>query len=49
MLSSSIIAHRILADVYVRDFDYQNAIKAAERGLELVSRSEIDNGKKLRQ
>jgi superkiller protein 3 len=41
---SSILAHRILASVYLLEADYANAITVAERGLELVSRFEVDNG-----
>jgi len=48
-LSGSIFANRIVADIYLQEEDYQNAIRLAESGLELVHRSEVDNAKKLTQ
>jgi superkiller protein 3 len=48
-LSESIFANRIVADIYLKEEDYHNAIRMAESGLELVRRSEIDNAKTLTQ
>lgn len=49
MLSESILAHRIVADLHLREADYENSVRVAERGLELVRKSEIDNAKGLTQ
>jgi len=38
---------RILADVYLKELDYPNAIKVAESSLELLHRVESSNGRKL--
>ena len=48
-LSESIFANRIVADIYLKEEDYHNAIRMAESGLELVRRSETDNAKTLTQ
>ena len=48
-LPNSIFAHRIVAEIYLREVDYANAIKIAENGLELVSRAELNSGRKLPQ
>jgi hypothetical protein len=44
----SILAHRIVADVFRQEFDYENAVKTAESGLELVRKAESRHGKKLK-
>lgn len=36
-----------MAELYLREEDYENAIRTAESGLELVRASENDNAKKL--
>ena len=36
-----------MAEAYLKDLDYENAIKVAESGLELLKRSEDNTGKKL--
>jgi len=46
-LPGSIFAHRIVAELYLLEEDYQNAIRMSESGLELVRRSETDNATKL--
>ncbi|CAL1707991.1 unnamed protein product [Somion occarium] len=46
-LSHSILAHRIVAEVYENTVDLENAIKVAESGLELVLRHEKDVGSGL--
>ncbi len=46
-IPNSILAHRIFAEVYEQDEDYENAIKVAESGLELVRREEQNRGIKL--
>ena len=46
-LVNSLIATRLLADVYLREADYANAIKVAESGLELTRRAETNHGKSL--
>lgn len=43
-LSTSILAHRILAEVYLWDLDYQNAISVAEVGIDLARRQRQDTG-----
>ncbi|KAH8119473.1 TPR-like protein [Phellopilus nigrolimitatus] len=48
-LPESILAHRMLCDIYVHEEDHQNCISAAEKGLHLVRHSEVDTGKKLTQ
>lgn len=48
-LTETIIANRILAFVYIQETDYPNAIKAAESGLELVRRAEMNDCKPLPQ
>ncbi|KAH9858634.1 TPR-like protein [Lenzites betulinus] len=47
-LSNSILAHRIIADLYEQDADYENAIKVSESGLELVRRSEQNWGRPMK-
>ena len=49
LLPGSIIAHRIMADLYLQEIDYQNAIRIAETGIELVGKLEVDNAKQLSQ
>ncbi|KAF8757237.1 Tetratricopeptide repeat [Rhizoctonia solani] len=46
-LPKSIIAHRIVGDVYTADGDHKNAIRIAEAGINLVKRAENNTGKKL--
>ncbi|KAI0063698.1 superkiller protein 3 SKI3 [Artomyces pyxidatus] len=43
-LQTSIIAQRILAEVYLWEMDYQNAMLTAEAGLDLVRRQVEDTG-----
>ncbi|KAL5485002.1 SKI3 [Sanghuangporus weigelae] len=43
-LPDSVLAHRILCDIYIAEEDYQNGIAASEKGLQLVRRHEIDTG-----
>jgi hypothetical protein len=38
-----------VADLYLQEEDYQNAIRLAKNGLELVEKSEADNAKMLTQ
>ncbi|KAK7056865.1 Superkiller protein 3 [Paramarasmius palmivorus] len=45
--SNSILATRIMADIYKNEADYENAIKVAETGLKLVSKFESDNATSL--
>ncbi|KAG6862290.1 hypothetical protein C0995_015987 [Termitomyces sp. Mi166 len=44
---NSNIANRVLSELYVTELDYQNAIKAAESGLELLNRHEKSTSRKL--
>ncbi|KAF8891676.1 TPR-like protein [Infundibulicybe gibba] len=46
-LTDCILAKRILADIYLKEEDYENAIKVSEGGLLLVSRFESENAKML--
>ncbi|KAL4253450.1 hypothetical protein ABKN59_002079 [Abortiporus biennis] len=46
-LPSSLIAHRIVAELYEHDADYENAMKVAENGLELVRQHEKNFGKPI--
>ncbi|GBE81379.1 Superkiller protein [Sparassis crispa] len=48
-LLDSILAHRMMVDIYEREDELENVIKVAESGLELVQRAELDNGKSLTQ
>ncbi|TBU40919.1 TPR-like protein [Dichomitus squalens] len=48
-LNGSILAHRIIAELYEQDTDYENAIKVSESGLELVRRVEQNWGRPLKQ
>ncbi|RPD63776.1 TPR-like protein [Lentinus tigrinus ALCF2SS1-6] len=48
-LGNSILAHRIIAELYEQDADYENAIKVAESGLELVRLVEQNWGRPIRQ
>lgn len=48
-LPDSILAHRILVDIYLREEDFQNTIATAEKGLVLVRRLEADMGEQLLQ
>ena len=43
----SLIATRILTDVYLNELDYPNAVKVAESSLELLHRAETSTGRKL--
>ncbi|KIY73049.1 superkiller protein 3 [Cylindrobasidium torrendii FP15055 ss-10] len=45
--SDSVLATRMLADAYLREIDYANAIKIAEHGASLIRRVESDCGKSL--
>ncbi|KAI0674837.1 TPR-like protein [Trametes maxima] len=47
-LNESILAHRIVAEIYEQEFDYENMIKVSESGLELVRRSEQNWGRPLK-
>lgn len=38
-----------MADLYLQEADYQNAIRIAETGIELVRKMEVDNAKQLSQ
>ncbi|KAG6908388.1 hypothetical protein DXG01_004817 [Tephrocybe rancida] len=44
---NSNIANRVLAELYVTELDYENAIKVAESGLELLNRLEKSTGRRL--
>ncbi|KAG5653623.1 hypothetical protein H0H81_011849 [Sphagnurus paluster] len=44
---NSLIANRVLAELYVTELDYENAIKVAETGLGILSRIEKNTGRKL--
>ncbi|KAJ7782973.1 TPR-like protein [Mycena metata] len=44
-ISESILATQIIAEVYLHECDYQNAIVVAENGLTLISRAEAERGK----
>ena len=46
-MHDSILAHRIVAEVYENEEDLENAIKVSESGLELVIRHEKNIGSKL--
>ncbi|CCM00695.1 uncharacterized protein FIBRA_02734 [Fibroporia radiculosa] len=46
-LQDSIIAHRIVAELYDNEGDLENTIKVAESGLELVLRAEQSNDRPL--
>ena len=48
-LPNSIFAHHILADIYLQEEDYQNAIATAEKGLSLVRKLGADMGEQLSQ
>ncbi|KAI0371043.1 TPR-like protein [Pilatotrama ljubarskyi] len=48
-LNDSLLAHRIITQLYEQDADYENAIKLSESGLELVRRSEQNWGRSLKQ
>ena len=48
-MSDSILAHRIIAELYEQDADYENAIKISESSLELVRRVEQNWGRPLKQ
>ena len=38
-----------MANLYLQETDYQNAIRIAETGIELVGKMEVDNAKQLFQ
>ncbi|KIJ39435.1 hypothetical protein M422DRAFT_32689 [Sphaerobolus stellatus SS14] len=46
-LPKSILAHRIVAELYQIENDYENAIKTAEAGLFIIRSAEINYGKSL--
>jgi superkiller protein 3 len=46
-MSDSILAHRIMAELYIQQENFEDAIKAAESGLELAKRSESSTGKAM--
>ena len=48
-LSDSVLAHRIIAELYEQEADYENAMKVSESGLELVRRIEQNWGRPLKQ
>ena len=48
-MSDSVLAHRIIAELYEQDADYENAIKVSESGLELVRRVEQNWGRPLKR
>lgn len=48
-LGDSLLAHRIVAQLYEQDSDYENAIKVSESGLELVRRAELNWGRPFKQ
>lgn len=46
-LPHSVLAHRILSELYQIEGDYENVIKAAEGGLKLVKKMQASYGKQL--
>ena len=48
-LQDSLLAHRILGNIYLLEEDYQNAISVSEKGLQLVRKYEVESGKNLDQ
>ena len=48
-LGDSILAHRIVADIYLSEVDYQNTIKTVESALKLLQRKETNTGEILHQ
>ncbi|KAK0232722.1 TPR-like protein [Armillaria fumosa] len=46
-LADSLLGTRVLADVYLHEIDYPAAIKAAQSGMELARRAEVNHGKVL--
>ncbi|KIK67005.1 hypothetical protein GYMLUDRAFT_37036 [Collybiopsis luxurians FD-317 M1] len=46
-LSTSLIATRIVAEVYLVEMDYANAIQTSDSGLQIVGKFEQENGTKL--
>ncbi|KAI0743910.1 TPR-like protein [Daedaleopsis nitida] len=48
-LNDSILAHRIIAELYEQESDYENAMKVSESGFELVRRVEQNWGRPLKQ
>ncbi|OBZ66566.1 Superkiller protein 3 [Grifola frondosa] len=46
-LSDSILAHRVMAELYEQEADLENTIKVAEGGLELVCKAEQQSGKSM--
>ena len=48
-LSHSILSNRLMANLYLEECDYENAISIAESGLELVRKAEANTGKNLKQ
>lgn len=47
LVDNSLLATRIVADVYVREMDYSSAVASAENGLKLLALLETQSGKKL--
>ncbi|KAF9456626.1 TPR-like protein [Collybia nuda] len=47
LIPDSVLASRILADLYLNEMDYENAIKVAKNGLEILYRKENSTGRKL--
>ncbi|KAH0827587.1 superkiller protein 3 [Lanmaoa asiatica] len=48
-LPNSLLANRIVTEVYLQELDYSSAINVAESGLELVRRHEQNTGRKIHQ
>ncbi|KAF9222633.1 superkiller protein 3 [Gyrodon lividus] len=48
-LSGSLLANRIVIEVYLKELDYPSAINVAESGLELVRMHEENTGQKIQQ
>ncbi|KAF9007975.1 hypothetical protein BDQ17DRAFT_1275914 [Cyathus striatus] len=47
--SETIIGNRILAEIHLEEYDYENAIKVARHGLSILNKVEADTGRKLSQ
>ncbi|KAF8504124.1 TPR-like protein [Gautieria morchelliformis] len=48
-LSDCLLSHRILCQLYQLEDDYENVIRAAESGLELLTKAEASYGKRLQR
>ncbi|KAF9071064.1 TPR-like protein [Rhodocollybia butyracea] len=46
-LSTSLIASHIVGEIYLLEADYENAIQAADKGLQILATFELENGIKL--